>query len=272
MSRQLTERQQIVQRLLTEEREALWSPFMKGIRRYDMIRPGDRIMCCVSGGKDSMLLALMLQTLQKHSRVPFELVCAAMDPGYSPENRAMLEANADRLGIPLRVFDSDVFEVAAAQEKHPCFLCARMRRGCLYNKAEELGCNKLALGHHFDDIVVTTLMAMLWSAKLEAMRPVLPSRSHPGMTVIRPLALVQEDDIMAWRDREGLTFLRCACRLTEAAAHDETASRRAQTRQLLRELEKDNPDVRMNIFNAIHHVDISTFPGPADGSETCGRQ
>lgn len=166
MSRTLTPQEQVIQRLLTDEREKLWSPFMKGIRRYDMIQPGDRICCCVSGGKDSMLLALLLMTLQKHSRVPFELVCAAMDPGYNEANRHLLEHNAEKLGVPLTIFETDVFEAAACQEKHPCFLCARMRRGCLYDKAAALGCNKLALGHHFDDIVVTTLMAMLWSAKL----------------------------------------------------------------------------------------------------------
>lgn len=257
MPRSLTPQQQLEQALLTDYRESLWSPLCRGIRRYDMLQPGDRVCICVSGGKDSMLLALMLQLLQKHSRIPFTVVPVAMDPGYSPENRRQLEENAEKLGIPLTIFDSDVFEAAGSQGSHPCFLCARMRRGCLYDRAQSLGCNKLALGHHFDDIVQTTLMAMLWSAKIEGMRPILPSRSHPGLTLIRPMALVREEDIIRWRDENGLTFLGCACSVARAPED----SRRAQTRALLRQLRQTNPDVEKNIFNAIHHVDTDTLPG-----------
>ena len=166
MSRQLTEAQRFSQSILKDHRDTLWSPFMRGLRRYDMLQPGDHVGVCVSGGKDSMLLALMFSILQQHSEIPFTVTYLAMDPGYAPQNRALLQQNAERLSIPLHLFTTDVFEAAEAQSERPCFLCARMRRGCLYNEAEALGCNKLALGHHFNDIVETTLMAMLWSAKL----------------------------------------------------------------------------------------------------------
>ena len=215
--------QRVEQCLLTDMRKQIWRPFMRAVRDYRLLSPGDRIAVCVSGGKDSMLLAVLMRLLQRHSEVPFEAVYLIMDPGYSPENRRRVEENARRLEIPYTLFESDVFEVAYAQDEHPCFLCARMRRGCLYKKARELGCNKIALGHHFDDVIETTLMAMLYGGQIQAMPPMLMARNFPGMALIRPLYRVREADIIAWRDAFGLEFLRCACRLSESAAVDEAA-------------------------------------------------
>ena len=200
------------QRLLTDFRKPIWRPFMRAIRQYRLIQPGDRIAVCVSGGKDSMLLAKLMQLLQRHSEVPFEAVNLIMDPGYSPENRRQVEENAKRLALDYTLVESDVFEVANAQAEHPCFLCARMRRGCLYRHAQALGCNKLALGHHYDDVIETTLMAMLWGGQIQAMPPRLKAQNFPGMELIRPLYQVREADILAWRNAFSLPFLRCACR------------------------------------------------------------
>ncbi len=262
MARELTEVQRMEQRLLTDLRKPLWRPFMRAIRDYELIQPGDRIAVCVSGGKDSMLLAVMMRLLQRHSEVPFEAVNLVMDPGYSAENRRQVEANARRLGLEYALIESDVFEVADAQAgEAPCFLCARMRRGCLYRHAQALGCNKLALGHHFDDVIETTLMAMLWGGQIQAMPPKLKSQNFPGMAVIRPLYRVREADIRAWRDAFGLTFLGCACRLTQSAARDESASARAHTKRLIAELREENPKVEQNIFNSIRRVQLDTLLG-----------
>ncbi len=246
--------------ILTAYRDTLWAPFVKGIRRYQMIREGDRIAVCISGGKDSMLLAKMMQLLQKHYDVPFEVTFLVMDPGYNKENRAQIEENLKTLQIPAVIFESDVFEVANVQEHNPCYLCARMRRGCLYKKAQELGCNKIALGHHFDDVIGTTVMSMFWSAKLEAMMPMVHARNFDDMTLIRPMYLVHEEDIIAWRDENALRFIQCACRFTGRAETDEHASKRLETKLLLKRLRENNPDIEKNIFNSIHNVDMDTFP------------
>lgn len=261
MARTLTDAQRMDQRLLTDFRKPIWRPFMRAIRQYRLIQPGDRIAVCVSGGKDSMLLAKLMQLLQRHSEVPFETVNLIMDPGYSPENRRQVEENAKRLALDYTLVESDVFEVANAQAEHPCFLCARMRRGCLYRHAQALGCNKLALGHHYDDVIETTLMAMLWGGQIQAMPPRLKAQNFPGMELIRPLYQVREADILAWRDAFSLTFLRCACRLTESAAVDETASARQQTKRLIAALHESNPKVEQNIFNSIHRVQLDTLVG-----------
>ena len=249
------------QRLLTDLRKPIWRPFMRAIRDYRLLSPGDRIAVCISGGKDSMLLAKLMQMLQRHSETPFEAEFLVMDPGYSPENRARVLANAERLEIPCRVVDSDVFEVAQAQDEHPCFLCARMRRGCLYRHAQALGCNKIALGHHYDDVIETTLMAMLYGGQIQAMPPRLKAQNFPGMELIRPLYRVREADIIAWRDAFGLEFLRCACKLTEAAAVDESASKRREIKALIAALHETNPKVEQNIFNSIHRVQLDTLVG-----------
>ena len=260
MSRQVLIERSIIKRF----RKELWRPFVLAVQRYEMIRPGDKIAVCISGGKDSMLLAKLMQELQRHSRYPFELVFLVMDPGYNAANRRLIEENAALLGIPITVFESDVFEAAATAYRNPCYLCARMRRGCLYKKAQELGCNKIALGHHFNDVIETTVMGMFWSAQLQGMLPKLHSKNFPGMELIRPLYCVHEEDILDWKRYNDLTFLACACRLTEEAAargDDGSVSRRQQIKQLIYRLREDDPDIEMNIFNAIHQVSIDTMPG-----------
>ncbi len=261
MTREMNDVRRMEQWLLTDLRKPIWRPFMRAIRDYRLLSPGDRIAVCISGGKDSMLLAKLMQMLQRHSETPFEAEFLVMDPGYSPENRARVLANAERLEIPCRVVDSDVFEVAQAQDEHPCFLCARMRRGCLYRHAQALGCNKIALGHHYDDVIETTLMAMLYGGQIQAMPPRLKAQNFPGMELIRPLYRVREADIIAWRDAFGLAFLRCACKLTETAAVDESASKRREIKALIAALHETNPKVEQNIFNSIHRVQLDTLVG-----------
>ena len=261
MKRILTPAQQVAQDIMTTRRKALWRPFMRAIRRYALISPGDRIAVCISGGKDSMLLAVMMMALQAHGDVPFEAVYLVMDPGYSPENRQKVEANARKLGIPYTLVESDVFEASAIQDRHPCFMCARMRRGCLYRHAQALGCNKIALGHHFDDVIETTLMAMLYGGQVQAMPPKLWADHFPGMALIRPLYMVRERDIIDWRDRWGLEFLQCACRLTEGTGAGRIDSKRAAVKRLIAELDADNPKVSANIFNSIHTVQMDTLVG-----------
>ena len=267
MTRELGYVQRMEQRLLTDMRKTLWRPFMRAIRDYRLLSPGDKIAVCISGGKDSMLLAVLMRLLQRHSETPFEAVYLIMDPGYSPENRSRVEENAGRLGLHYTLFESDVFEVASAQDGHPCFLCARMRRGCLYRTARALGCNKIALGHHYDDVIETTLMAMLYGGQIQAMPPMLRARNFPGMALIRPLYRVREADIIAWRDAFGLEFLRCACRLSESAAVDESASKRQEIKRLISDLQRTNPKVAQNIFNSIRRVQLDTLVGWKQGGE-----
>ncbi len=261
VAREMSYVQRMEQCLLTDMRKQIWRPFMRAVRDYRLLSPGDRIAVCISGGKDSMLLAVLMRLLQRHSEVPFEAVFLIMDPGYSPANRRRVEENARRLELPFTLFESDVFEVAAAQDQHPCFLCARMRRGCLYGKARELGCNKIALGHHYDDVIETTLMAMLYGGQIQAMPPKLPAKNFPGMELIRPLYRVREGDILAWRDAFGLEFLQCACKLTEVASVDESASKRREIKHLIAALHRTNPKVEQNIFNSIHRVQLDTLVG-----------
>ena len=267
MTRELGYVQRMEQRLLTDMRKTLWRPFMRAIRDYRLLSPGDKIAVCISGGKDSMLLAVLMRLLQRHSETPFEAVYLIMDPGYSPENRRRVEENAGRLGLHYTLFESDVFEVAGAQDGHPCFLCARMRRGCLYRTAQSLGCNKIALGHHYDDVIETTLMAMLYGGQIQAMPPMLRAKNFPGMTLIRPMYRVREADIIAWRDAFGLEFLRCACRLSESAAVDESASKRQEIKRLISDLQRTNPKVAQNIFNSIRRVQLDTLVGWKQGGE-----
>jgi len=257
MKREMSEVQRLESGILKERRKVLWRPFMNAVRRYALIQPGDRIAVCISGGKDSMLLAKLMQILERHSEVPFEAVYLIMDPGYDAANRQQVEDSARRLGIPYTLFESDVFEVAEAQDANPCFLCARMRRGCLYDKAQALGCNKLALGHHFNDVIETTVMAMLWGGQLQGMMPKLRSKSHPGMEVIRPLYMVHEQDIIAWAEANGLSFIQCACRVTQKSG----GSKRQEVKELLARLNLENDKVEKNVFNAIHTLQPDSFPG-----------
>ena len=261
MPRQFTPCQQVEQTIVRRYHEELWSPFCKAIKRYQLIRPGDKIAVCISGGKDSMLMAKMMQMLHRHSEIPFEVEYLVMDPGYNPENRRKVEENARFLEIPVTVFESDIFEVANAQEKNPCFLCARMRRGCLYKKARELGCNKIALGHHFDDVIGTTVMGMFYGGQLQAMIPKLWARNFPGMELIRPLYLVHEEHIIAWARANGLEFIQCACKFTEDSAKHEGGSKRLEIKNLIKELKKTNPTIEDNIFASIHTLQLDTMVG-----------
>ena len=263
MSRELTPCQMIERSIQKKYRKALWTPFIAAVKRYELVNAGDRIAVCVSGGKDSMLLAKLMQLLQRYSEAPFELKFLVMDPGYNPENRRQIERNAALLELPVEIFETDIFDVANRTEKNPCYLCARMRRGHLYSRARDLGCNKIALGHHFNDVIETTVMAMLYGAQLQGMMPKLHSTNFPGMELIRPLYCVHEDDILAWKRYNRLTFLQCACRFTEAMSESGDgvgASKRQEVKQLLKILKRDNPDVEKSVFNAIHAVCLDTFP------------
>lgn len=262
MSRVLTPAQRIERSIQKKYRKELWTPFILAVKRYALIQAGDRVAVCVSGGKDSMLLAKLMQLLERYSDVPFEAKYLVMDPGYSPANRRRIEENAALLDIPVDIFETDIFGVANAAEKNPCYLCARMRRGHLYSRAKALGCNKIALGHHFNDVIETTVMAMLYGAQLQGMMPKLHSSNFEGMELIRPLYCVHEEDIVAWKNYNGLTFLQCACRFTEGIGGDGVgASKRQEVKRLLKSLRRDNPDVEKSVFNAIHAVNLDTFPG-----------
>ncbi len=264
MARTLEPYQLVERSIITKYRKVLWNPFIEAVKRYEMIQPGDRIAVCISGGKDSLLLAKLMQQLQKHSDFPFELVFLVMDPGYNELNRQKIESNAALLNIPVTIFESDIFEVADSAGKSPCYLCARMRRGYLYSRAQELGCNKIALGHHFNDVVETTLISMFYGSQLQAMLPKLHSTNFEGMTLIRPLYCVHEDDIIAWARDNSLEFIQCACRLTERSAADTgdvNVSKRKEIKLLLRRLRQGNPNIEKSIFNSIHVVALDTMPG-----------
>ena len=268
MGKELEPYQLIERSIIKKYRRELWKPFIRAVKRYELIRPGDRIAVCISGGKDSMLMAKLLQELQRHSDAPFELVFLVMDPGYHPRNRQKIEDNAALLRIPITVFETDIFAAANSVEKNPCYLCARMRRGHLYSRAQALGCNKIALGHHFNDVIETTVMAMFYGAQLQGMMPKIHSTNFPGMELIRPLYMVHEDDIIAWRNYNHLEFLQCACKFTAHAAQVEHASKRKEIKDLLKSLRKVNPDVEKCVFNSIHAVNLDTFPGWKSRGET----
>ncbi len=267
MGRELTPVQRMEQALTTKFGKAIWKPFLQAIRNYELIQPGDRIAVCISGGKDSMLLAKLMQLLQRTGMFSFELCFLVMDPGYAPENRAKIEQNADSLQIPLTIFETNVFRVAANTKNNPCFLCAKMRRGHLYQKAQELGCNKIALGHHYNDVIETTVMGMFYGAQLQTMIPKLHSQNFPGMELIRPLYCIKEEDILAWVQDSGLTFLQCACQLTKDCADGVGDSKRLEIKQLIADLKKHNPNIEKNIFHSIHTVCLHTFPEYKIGKE-----
>ena len=242
-------------------KDKLFNPFAKAVVTYELLQPNDKVAVCISGGKDSMLMAKLFQELQRHRKFPFELVFLAMDPGYADENRTLLEENARALGVPLTVFCSDIFDSVFHVEKSPCYLCARMRRGHLYKTAQSLGCNKIALGHHFDDVIETNLMSMLWGGQIQSMPPKLHSTNFPGMELIRPMYLIREEEIKAWRDFHGLRFLQCACKFTaETAVHPET-SKRQEVKALIAALHKTNPRVEANIFSSMENVFLDTVLG-----------
>ena len=264
MKKELEAYQLVERSIQTRFRKGLWNPFIAAVKRYELISPGDRIAVCISGGKDSMLMAKLMQMLQRYSETPFELVYLVMDPGYNALNRQKIEANAALLHIPITVFESNIFAVANSADHSPCYLCAKMRRGTLYAKARELGCNKIALGHHFSDVIETTVMAMFYGGQLQAMLPKLHSTNFPGMELVRPLYCVHEDDILAWKRYNDLEFIQCACRFTEnctACDNGGGGSKRQEIKTLLRRLKRDNPNIEKSIFKSIHTVCLDTFPG-----------
>ena len=239
----------------------LWSRFVKAIREYNLVEPNDKIAVCISGGKDSMLMAKLFQELKRHRKFEFELVFLVMDPGYSHENREIIEMNAETLSVPITIFESNIFESVYNIEKSPCYICARMRRGYLYRHAQELGCNKIALGHHYDDVIETVLMGMLYSGQFRTMMPKLKSLNFPGMELIRPMYFIREADIIRWRNFNDLHFIQCACRFTDtcsACGAGITGSKRAETKRLIEELKKTNPQVESNIFHSTENVNTET--------------
>ena len=240
----------------------LFTQFAKAINRYELVQEHDRIAVCMSGGKDSMLMAKLFQELKWHNKMDFELVFLVMDPGYSSINRLLIEKNAKMLGVPITVFETKIFDVVYDIEKSPCYLCARMRRGYLYNKAKELGCNKIALGHHYDDVIETILMGMLYGGQVQTMMPKLHSTNFEGMELIRPMYLIREADILKWRDYNDLHFIQCACHFTDTCSScredGSSASKRMEIKHLIAELKKTNPHVETNIFKSVENVNINT--------------
>lgn len=264
MKRVLTQAAQIERSIFKKYKKELWAPFLTALTKYELLQENDHVAVCISGGKDSMLMALLFQNLQKHSDFPFSITYLMMDPGYNKENRQRIEENAQKIGIPLTIFETDIFEVANNQDHSPCYLCARMRRGHLYNKANELGCNKIALGHHLNDVIETAVMSMFYSSKLETMIPKVHSKNFEGMELIRPMYCIKEKDIIAWSNYNDLHFIQCACRFTEIYKtnhNKDKISKRQETKDLIKSLQKDNPEIEDNIFRALHAVYIETFPG-----------
>lgn len=255
---------EIERSIIKRYRKKIWNNFVGAVKEYELISEGDKIAVCISGGKDSWLLAKCMQELHRHSEVPFGLEFIVMDPGYNSENRALIEQNAKILNVPVKIFDSDIFSVVDNAGGAPCYLCARMRRGFLYSKSQELGCNKIALGHHFDDAIETLLMSMMYSSEIKTMLPKLRSTNFENMQLIRPLYMVKEKDIIAWAEFNGLNFLQCACKLTAKDQSVELDSKRKETKMLIREIKKINPDMDDNVFRSMHNVNLSQIVGYRD--------
>ena len=264
MSKELTPCQLIERSIIKKYRKEIWNPFVTAVKQYELIESGDKIAVCISGGKDSMLMAKLLQELQRHSDVPFDLIYLVMDPGYNEINRQKIESNARLLQVPITVFETDVFEIANSTDDSPCYLCARMRRGYLYSKAKELGCNKIALGHHLNDVIETTVMAMFYGSQLQGMLPKLHSTNFEDMTLIRPMYCIREESILSWKQYNDLEFIQCACRFTENCTtcdNGSGGSKRQEVKELIRRLKRTNPDIEKSIFNSIHSVCLDTMPG-----------
>jgi len=270
--KELTQIQSIERSVHKKFRKTIWRPFIAGVKRYQLINPGDKIAVCISGGKDSMLLAKLMQQLHRHSQFEFELKFIVMDPGYNEINRQKVISNAALLEIPIEIFNSNIFEVVTETDRSPCYLCARMRRGFLYAHAQKIGCNKIALGHHFSDVVETTLMGMLFGAQIQTMMPKLKSKNFPGMELIRPMYCVPEEQILVWKNYNQLTFIQCACPLSENCNILDAqggASKRQEVKALLKQLKRDNKDIENNIFKSIHMVNLETIIGyKMHGEET----
>lgn len=257
-------REQVEKSIVKKYRRTIWLKFVGAVKEYGLIREGDRIAVCLSGGKDSMLMAKCMQQLHRYSDFPFGVEYLTMDPGYSPANRRLIEENAQTLGVPVHIFKTEIFDTVAKMEDSPCYVCARMRRGYLYKHARQLGCNKIALGHHFDDVIETVLMSMLYGSEIRTMMPKLHSAHYPGMELIRPMYLVRESDILAWKRYNGLTFLNCACRFTEryaVQAPEKSVSKRQEMKLLIRQLRQVNPNVDQNIFTSVANVNLDAIVG-----------
>ena len=253
---------EIERSIITNYRKKIWTKFIKSIQEYDMIKDGDKIAVCISGGKDSMLLAKCLQELKKHGKMEFELVFLSMDPGYNDINKQKVISNAKLLNIPLTMFETNIFSAVENIDSHPCYVCARMRRGYLYEKAKELGCNKIALGHHFDDVIETILMGMLYGAQMQTMMPKVKSTSHPGMELIRPLYYVKEESIIGWKQRHNLEFIECACSVTDnynRCDDKDEGSKREEIKKLIKSLRQIYDKVDMNIFRSAQNVNLDTL-------------
>ena len=256
-------RARIEQSIIKKFRKPIWRAFTRALNTYDLIQEGDKIAVCISGGKDSMLMAKLFQELKKHGKFQFETVFLVMNPGYNADNWKIIQDNANLLGIPLTVFESDIFDTVATIEQNPCYLCARMRRGHLYAQAKALGCNKIALGHHFDDVIETILMGMLYSGKIETMMPKLHSQNFEGMELIRPMYLIKEDAVKAWRDYNGLQFIQCACRFTEncVSCGGGRGSKRDEMKELIAHFRKESDVIEKNIFKSVHNINLKTVIG-----------
>ena len=251
---------EIERSIIKKFRKPVWRRFTNAINEYELINDGDKIAVCISGGKDSMLMAKLFQELARHGKKNFEVVFLVMNPGYNEANYQLILENSRTLGIPITVFQSEIFDVVAGEESSPCYLCARMRRGYLYSRAKELGCNKIALGHHYDDVIETILMGMLYGAQIQTMMPKLHSTNFEGMELIRPMYLIREEDIIHWANYNGLRFLRCACRFTEQCADEETdkSSKRAEVKELIHNLAQKDPVIEFNIFKSVENVNVNT--------------
>ncbi|MBO4865318.1 MAG: tRNA 2-thiocytidine biosynthesis protein TtcA [Ruminococcus sp.] len=251
-------------------RQTIWSKFLKGIKEYDLIQEGDKIAVCISGGKDSMLMAMCMKRLQRYSKIPFEVVFLVMNPGYNEINYQKIIENAELLQIPIQVFETEIFDAVAKVDQHPCYLCARMRRGYLYKTAKELGCNKIALGHHFDDVIETILMGMLYGSQVQTMMPKIHSENYEGMQLIRPMYMVREEDIIKWKQYNDLQFIQCACRFTENCTMCDNGgggSKRQEVKTLLKQLRAKSPAIDMNIFRSVENVNLQTIISYHRGEE-----
>ena len=254
---------EIERSIIKRFRKEIWSKFVKAVKEYQLINENDKIMVCISGGKDSFLMAKCIQELERHSDVKFEAKYVVMDPGYNKKNREYIIENAKKFNIPITIFESNIFEVVSSVGDSPCYLCARMRRGYLYSKAQELGCNKISLGHHFNDVIETTLLSMFYGSEIKTMLPKLHSENFSGLELIRPLYLVREKDVLAWRDYNNLEFLNCACKFTEliSSVEKENISKRKEIKKLIASLKEVNPNIDNNIFNSINNINLNTVLG-----------
>ena len=259
---------EIERSIIKKYRKEIWSKFIKAVQEYELIEDNDKIMVCISGGKDSFLLAKCMQEIKKHGKIDFEVHFVVMDPGYNKENRKLIEENAKTLNVPVEIVESDIFKtVTTVDFNSPCYMCARMRRGFLYNRAKELGCNKIALGHHMDDAIETTLLSMFYGSEIKTMMPKLHSDNFEGLELIRPLYLVREDAVIAWAKYNGLKFLNCACKFTEDASIDENLSKRKEMKKLIKELKKQNKNVDYNIYKALDNVNLNCVLGTKKNGE-----